>query len=236
MATSIPTSVWEDLEPRYAGGTPGTAAAVRRVPGDDKAGRDDDILEKILSRLSDKIEAFIKTQRMGGAPAVLPKRNRKGLDGFRVGFSHDPRVGFDPGAKKAQAPRLLLTASQWRTAHLRYCTRTLALCQVYQAAADSGPQDAFAAAVEQHGAPDVVVKAGAASGGVDISAYGFGVVGQQVVPRQTHVQDGLMAHISVPAEEFPGGVELMPVRNAVTRTVPSVALCAPISAVREFLT
>ncbi|KAK3269779.1 hypothetical protein CYMTET_21794 [Cymbomonas tetramitiformis] len=74
---------WE----QYAGGTPGTAAAVR-VPGDDKAGRDDDILEKPLSRL-DKIEAFIKTQRMGGAPAVLPKRNRKGFDGFRVGVSHD---------------------------------------------------------------------------------------------------------------------------------------------------
>ncbi|KAK3269288.1 hypothetical protein CYMTET_22264 [Cymbomonas tetramitiformis] len=46
--------------------------------------------------------------------------------------------------------------------------------KVYQAAADSD-KDAFAAAVEQHGAP-VVVRARAASGGVDISAYGFAVV------------------------------------------------------------
>ncbi|KAK3274999.1 hypothetical protein CYMTET_16850 [Cymbomonas tetramitiformis] len=188
---------WE----QYAGGTPGTAAAVG-VLGDDKADRDG-ILEKLLSRLV-KIEAFIKTQRMGGAPAVLPKkRNRKGLDGFRVGVSHDPRVGFDPGAKKAlpRCPRCPTAGDEHRYDHAwadcplggkrhpagstaAYCQpvedcttevlHTLALCQVYQAAADSG-KDAFATAVEQHGAP-AVVRAGAASGRVDISAYGFAVV------------------------------------------------------------
>ncbi|KAK3247899.1 hypothetical protein CYMTET_42617 [Cymbomonas tetramitiformis] len=72
----------------YAGGTPGTAAAVG-VPGDEKLDSDD-ILEKLLARL-DNIEAFVKSQPMGGAPAIMPKRNRKGLDGFRVGVGHDPK-------------------------------------------------------------------------------------------------------------------------------------------------
>ncbi|KAK3236909.1 hypothetical protein CYMTET_52978 [Cymbomonas tetramitiformis] len=43
--------------------------------------------------------------------------------------------------------------------------------EMFQAAADGGAT-AFAAAAEQHVAP-AVVSAGAASGGVDISAYGF---------------------------------------------------------------
>ncbi|KAK3256665.1 hypothetical protein CYMTET_34210 [Cymbomonas tetramitiformis] len=154
---------------------------------------------------------------------------------------------------------------------------TLALCRVYQAAADSG-KDAFAAAVEQHDAP-AVVKAGAASGGVDVSTYGFAVMEyddsendeldvheelrqlrshigkavtfgqasvppasslsfagvstephqQQVVPRHggaaatdSGVPAGLIARVSVPTEEFPGGVDLVPMRHAVPRTVPSV--------------
>ncbi|KAK3288491.1 hypothetical protein CYMTET_4042 [Cymbomonas tetramitiformis] len=42
---------------------------------------------------------------------------------------------------------------------------------------------------------------------------------------------GHIAHFSVPTEEIPGGVDLVPVRHAVTRTVPSVTLGAPISAV-----
>ncbi|KAK3236910.1 hypothetical protein CYMTET_52979 [Cymbomonas tetramitiformis] len=143
--------------------------------GDDRTDRDG-ILEKLLSRLG-KIEAVIKTQRMGGAPAVLPKMNRKGLDGFRVGVSHDPRVGFDPGEKKAlpKCPRCPTAGDGHRYHAWADCTlggkrhpagsttaycqpvedcttevlHTLALCQVYQAAADSG-KDSFAAAVEQH--------------------------------------------------------------------------------------
>ncbi|KAK3288490.1 hypothetical protein CYMTET_4041 [Cymbomonas tetramitiformis] len=124
--TANPQHQW-----RKRGSTPGTAAAVG-VLGDDKANRDG-ILEKLLSRL-DKIEAFIKTQRMGGSTAAY----------------------YQPVEDCAME-----------------VLHTLALCQVYQAAADSG-KDAFAAAVEQHGAP-AVVRAGAASGGVDISAYGFAV-------------------------------------------------------------
>ncbi|KAK3262644.1 hypothetical protein CYMTET_28511 [Cymbomonas tetramitiformis] len=135
----------------YAGGTPGTAAAVG-VFGDDKADRDD-IIKKLLSRL-DKIGAFIISsnvpQRMGGEPAVLPsKRNRKGLDGFRVGVGHDPRVGFDPGAKKKALPKCPRCTRRLRTA-ARMLSR-----QRWR---------------EQHGAAPAVVKAGAAFGGVDVSA------------------------------------------------------------------
>ncbi|KAK3245730.1 hypothetical protein CYMTET_44719, partial [Cymbomonas tetramitiformis] len=90
------------------------------VPGDEKSDRDG-ILGRLLAKL-EKIENFIKTQKLGGAPAVLPKRNREGLDGFRVGPVDE-------------------------------CTmeklHTLAMCQVFQAAADGGAA-AFAAAVEQH--------------------------------------------------------------------------------------
>ncbi|KAK3267979.1 hypothetical protein CYMTET_23494 [Cymbomonas tetramitiformis] len=264
---------WE----QYAGGTPGTAAAVG-VPGDDKTDRDD-ILEKLLSRL-DKIEAFIKTQRMGGAPAILTKRNRKGLDGFRVGVGQDPRVGFDPGAKKAspKCPRCP-TAGDGHRYHawadcplggkrhparstMAYCQPveecttkvllTLALSHVYQWAADSG-KDAFAAAVEQHDAP-AVAKAGEASGGADISGYGFAVMESddseddemdvQEELRQLRSQIGkavTFGQASVPrasslsfaaTEEFPGGVDLVPVRRTVPHAVPSVSLGAPISAVK----
>ncbi|KAK3234075.1 hypothetical protein CYMTET_55666 [Cymbomonas tetramitiformis] len=91
---------------QYSGGTAGTAAAAG-VPGGDVSDTHD-IFARLLVRL-DKIEAFIKTQRLGGT--------------------------------------------------------------VFQAAAEDGAA-AFAAAVELHGAP-AVVRAGAAAGGVDISAYGF---------------------------------------------------------------
>ncbi|KAK3287015.1 hypothetical protein CYMTET_5453 [Cymbomonas tetramitiformis] len=129
----------------FAGGTPGTAAAVG-VPGDEKADRDD-ILEKLLTRL-DKIGAFIKTQRMVGAPAVLPKRNCKGLDGFRVGVGHDPRVGFDPaGAKRAYCPSSTAAYCQPVAECTAEVLHTLALCQVSQTAADNG-MEAFAAVVD----------------------------------------------------------------------------------------
>ncbi|KAK3289702.1 hypothetical protein CYMTET_2831 [Cymbomonas tetramitiformis] len=50
---------------QYTGGTPGTAAAVG-VPGDGKSDRDDILLGARLPARLDKIEAFIKSQRMGG--------------------------------------------------------------------------------------------------------------------------------------------------------------------------
>ncbi|KAK3287661.1 hypothetical protein CYMTET_4843 [Cymbomonas tetramitiformis] len=79
---NLDPQLWENLDPafyaavKYAGGNPGTAATVG-VPGDEKPDRDD-ILGRLLAKL-EKIGSFIKTQRLGGVPAVLPKRNRKRL-------------------------------------------------------------------------------------------------------------------------------------------------------------
>ncbi|KAK3277565.1 hypothetical protein CYMTET_14438 [Cymbomonas tetramitiformis] len=87
----------------------------------------------------DKIEAFIKTQRLGGGK----------------------RQPADSTATYCQP--------------VEECTpeevHTLALCQVFHTAAEDGAS-AYAAAAELHGTP-AVVRAGAAAGGVDISAYGF---------------------------------------------------------------
>ncbi|KAK3259022.1 hypothetical protein CYMTET_31961 [Cymbomonas tetramitiformis] len=49
---------------------------------------------------------------------------------------------------------------------------TLALCQIFQVAADDG-SEAFAAAVAEYGAPAVLV--GGESDEIDVSAYGFAV-------------------------------------------------------------
>ncbi|KAK3244047.1 hypothetical protein CYMTET_46326 [Cymbomonas tetramitiformis] len=160
----------------------------------------DEILIKLIATI-DRIENIIKTQRTGGAAAILPKRTRKGMAGFRAGSYPDPHVGFDGKQRKAlpNCPRCP-TAGDWHKYHswfdcplggkreeagstAAYCQpvddctpdvlHTLAMRQVFQTAADNGAA-AFAAACEQYGVP-TVVDAGAASGGVDVSAYGFAV-------------------------------------------------------------
>ncbi|KAK3273501.1 hypothetical protein CYMTET_18264 [Cymbomonas tetramitiformis] len=60
----------------------------------------DEILIKLIAKI-DRIENFIKTQRTGGAAAILPKRARKGLAGFRAGSHPDPHVGFEGNQRKA---------------------------------------------------------------------------------------------------------------------------------------
>ncbi|KAK3279517.1 hypothetical protein CYMTET_12612 [Cymbomonas tetramitiformis] len=70
------------------------------APGNEVQDRDDNTLRLLVQKL-DKIEAFIKTRHMRGAQAVLPKRARKGLEGFCVSVGHDPKVGFDRDAKRA---------------------------------------------------------------------------------------------------------------------------------------
>ncbi|KAK3271338.1 hypothetical protein CYMTET_20307 [Cymbomonas tetramitiformis] len=156
--------------------------------------------------------------------------------------------------------------------------RTLALCQIFQVAADDG-SEAFAAAVAEYGAPAVL--AGGESDEIDVSAYGFTVpdsgsggvlselealtgqvrameekvrvhlsqvslvesedvlqhrapvgapsanavasdVPRQVVPRGGGASaggalatGGYMAQLSVPTEDFPSGVDLIPVRPYV---------------------
>ncbi|KAK3280286.1 hypothetical protein CYMTET_11866 [Cymbomonas tetramitiformis] len=152
---------------------------------------------------------------------------------------------------------------------------------VFQADADDGAA-AFAAAVEQHGAP-AVARAGATSGGVDISVYGFTTaaseasgddemdvqeelrdlrhqIGEAISMGQVSVSPekspsfagvsaesrrpmmplaggalseaggappSFMTHVTVPTEEFPGGVDLLPLRHPV----PTVSVGAPLSAV-----
>ncbi|KAK3275053.1 hypothetical protein CYMTET_16803 [Cymbomonas tetramitiformis] len=153
--------------------------------------------------------------------------------------------------------------------------RTLALCQIFQVAADDG-SDAFAAAVAEYGAPAVL--ASGESDDINVSAYGFTVAGsgsgvlselealtgqvrameervgvhlsqvslvenagviehrapvdapsanavasgvpQQVVPPAggasaggALAMGGYMAHVNQPTAEFPGGVEMIPVRH-----------------------
>ncbi|KAK3287732.1 hypothetical protein CYMTET_4771 [Cymbomonas tetramitiformis] len=233
---------------QYAGGAPGTAAAVG-VPGDENPDRDD-ILGRPLARL-DKIETFIKTRRLG-VPLV---------GGLPMGGKKHPA---DSTAAYCQP------VDECSTKELH----TLALCKVFQAASDGGAT-AFAAAIELHGAP-AVVGAGAASGGVDISAYGFttgasGASGdddmdvheelrdlrqqigtaismQQVsippaqgisfagvstepqsaiVPSAGGDHPSFMGSMHHPTEEFPGGVELIPARQRV----PTVTIDPPVSAV-----
>ncbi|KAK3285117.1 hypothetical protein CYMTET_7266 [Cymbomonas tetramitiformis] len=108
---------------------------------------------------------------------------------------------------------------------------TLALCQIFQVAADNGAE-AFAAAVAGYGAPAVL--AGGESDDIDVSAYGFTVSGsdsgvlteletltsqvnameEKVVPHVSGASAGGVPagnyHYGVPTEEFPGGVELEP--------------------------
>ncbi|KAK3285400.1 hypothetical protein CYMTET_6996 [Cymbomonas tetramitiformis] len=81
---------------------------------------------------------------------------------------------------------------------------------------------------------EAFIKTQRMGGGVDISAYGFTVVeSDDSEDEGMDVQEELrllrtqIARVHVRTEEFPGGVELVPVRHAV----PSVSLGAPISAV-----
>ncbi|KAK3261114.1 hypothetical protein CYMTET_29967 [Cymbomonas tetramitiformis] len=112
---------------------------------------------------------------------------------------------------------------------------TLALCHIFQVAADNG-SEAFAAAVAEYGAPAVL-----AGGESDVSAYGFEVsdagggvmselesltgqvraMEEKVVPHGGGASAGgapaagrYEAHFRVPTEEFPGGVDLVPIEPA----------------------
>ncbi|KAK3283625.1 hypothetical protein CYMTET_8711 [Cymbomonas tetramitiformis] len=101
-----------------------------------------EVLGQLTTRL-EKIEAAIKFQKAGGAASSLP-RNRRG----NIACPLMARVQTRP------------------------CTRTLALCHIFQVAADDG-SEAFAAAMAEYGAPAVL--AGGESDGIDVSAYGFAV-------------------------------------------------------------
>ncbi|KAK3252193.1 hypothetical protein CYMTET_38500 [Cymbomonas tetramitiformis] len=215
------------------------------------------VLGTLTTRV-EKIESALKYQRLGGASATSPKTNRrrgKGLDGYRSG-SHPTPPAYCMPIDDEDAPEAM---------------HTLVLCHIFQVAADAGAE-AFAAAVQEYGAPAVLT--GEEGDGIDVSAYGFsvgdassgvlgephGLVGQvkameekcvggwhaaaggvwccgrrgigsasdvgrgEVPDHDMHSRvsaealgpwrTGHVARISPPTEEFPGGLELVPVRGA----------------------
>ncbi|KAK3272477.1 hypothetical protein CYMTET_19227 [Cymbomonas tetramitiformis] len=182
---------------QYSGGAAGTAAAVG-VPGGDVSATHD-IFARLLARL-DKIEAYIKTQRLGDAPAAPPKRHLKGLDGFRVGAHTDPRVGFDPGAKK-----------------------TIPKCPRCPTAGDGAPQWCGR-----------VRRLVASTSQLTASPQRFPVLPgtTTLMSRRNFVTfvNKLVRHSpwgKCPREEFPGGIDLVPVRHPV----PTVSIGPTVSAV-----
>ncbi|KAK3232935.1 hypothetical protein CYMTET_56739 [Cymbomonas tetramitiformis] len=180
---------------------------------------------------------------------ALPLCHRCGREG--VGKEYHGCVEGMPLRREGGGGRhcgLLLTARV-----LPKRMHSLARCRIFQVAAGDGAE-AFAAAVAEYGAPAVLT--GDASDGIDVSAYGFSVPGPSCVLAELegitsqwcygerHAAAGGAAHavggasiggapagavacITVPTEEFPGGVELVPLRHAV----PTVAAGPPISVV-----
>ncbi|KAK3279170.1 hypothetical protein CYMTET_12933 [Cymbomonas tetramitiformis] len=157
-----------------------------------------EITVELTSRL-EKIEAAIKFQKAGGAAALPRNRRGKGLEGFRAGSSPTPPVGLvredrralpichrcgrEDEGKKYHGYKECPYGGKNAAGTAAYCMpadaqgadedmRTLALCQIFQVAADDG-SDAFAAAVAEYGAPAVL--AGGESDAIDVSAYGFAV-------------------------------------------------------------
>ncbi|KAK3245992.1 hypothetical protein CYMTET_44460 [Cymbomonas tetramitiformis] len=243
-----------------------------------------EVLGQLTTRL-EKIEPAIKFQKVGGRPDVLPLFASAAAErGEEIRVIDDwkecPYGG--KGATGGTAAYCMPADGEGAAEAMH----TLALCQIFQVAADDGPE-AFAAAVAEYGAPAVL--AGGESDDIDVSAYGSTVsdsgsgvltelevltsqvkameenVGvhfsqvsllgddgvdahhapvsalfavamaddapQQVVPQVSGasavgVQVG-SCHYGVPTEEFPGGVELVPVRHYV----PSMTIDPLISTV-----
>ncbi|KAK3275176.1 hypothetical protein CYMTET_16680, partial [Cymbomonas tetramitiformis] len=245
-----------------------------------------EVLGLLTSRL-EKIEAAIKFQKTGSAAARPRNRRGKGLDGFRAGSSLAPPIGFDREnrralplchrrgregeGKKCHGYRECPYGGKNAAGTAAYCMaadgegadeamRTLALCQIFQVAADDG-SDAFAAAVlAEYGAPAVL--AGGESNDIDVSAYDFTVSlveNEDVIEHRAPADavtrpppmpwqvvclsrwctccgasvggafaaGGYMTHAHPATEEFPGGVETIPVRHYA----PAITLGPVISAV-----
>ncbi|KAK3281477.1 hypothetical protein CYMTET_10744 [Cymbomonas tetramitiformis] len=189
------------LAPGGTGGVTGALVATEEPGGGDGSANDDNqrLLRQILEKMK-YIEAYVKST--GGHTAVTQaaKRQRGGLAGFRNGVA--PTVGFDVNAKKALPLCTKCSVGGKKFYHLyRDCERggrrhtpgtAAAYCQPaaevtkedseyaalafrFQQAADDGVE-AFAAAAEAYGAPEVL--SGEQAGGLDLSAYGFAVDGQ----------------------------------------------------------
>ncbi|KAK3281571.1 hypothetical protein CYMTET_10639 [Cymbomonas tetramitiformis] len=152
--------------------TGGTATVTVRAPRLGEFFSSDEVLIKLIAKI-DRIENFIETHRTGG---LLPCR--KGLTGFRAGSHPDPHVGFDGKQRKAvpKCPRCPTAGDGHKYPSWFDCPldgkreeagSTVAYCQPVD---DCTPEVLHTLAI----AP-TVVDAGAASGGVDVTAYGFAV-------------------------------------------------------------
>ncbi|KAK3270490.1 hypothetical protein CYMTET_21116 [Cymbomonas tetramitiformis] len=142
------------------------------------------VMGTLTARLAEKIESALKYQRLGGASAAPPKNRRgKGLDGYRAGSHPTPQVGFDKqemralplcnrcgregvGKKYHEYKNCPFGGKGAVGGSAAYCMpidnadapeamHALALCHIFQVAADAGAE-AFAAAVQEYAAPAVL--------------------------------------------------------------------------------
>ncbi|KAK3258012.1 hypothetical protein CYMTET_32926 [Cymbomonas tetramitiformis] len=189
------------LAPGGTSGVTGALVATKEPGGGDEIANDEnrELLRKILARLT-YVETYIKQTGSHSAVTQGAKRQRGGMAGFRPGVS--PTVAFDVTAKKALPLCRVCSVGGKRIFHLyRDCERgglrhtpgtAAAYCQPaaevtkedseyaalafrFQQAADEGAE-AFAAAAEAYGAPEVL--SGEQAGRLDLSVYGFAVDGQ----------------------------------------------------------
>ncbi|KAK3253332.1 hypothetical protein CYMTET_37331 [Cymbomonas tetramitiformis] len=158
------------------------------------------LLRQILERLK-YVETYVKSTGSHSVTAQAAKRQRgAGLAGFRNGVA--PTVGFDRSNMKALPLCTKCSVGGKKCYHLyrdcvlggrrhtpgtaaAYCqpaaevtkedSEHAALAFRFQQAADQGAE-AFAAAAEAYGAPEIL--SGELAGGLDLSAYGFAVEGQ----------------------------------------------------------
>ncbi|KAK3275735.1 hypothetical protein CYMTET_16158 [Cymbomonas tetramitiformis] len=191
----------ETSAPGGTGGVTGALVATEEPGGGDESAFDENqkLLRQILERLK-YVEAFVKSTGGHSAVTQAAKRQRGGMAGFRNGVA--PTMGFDVPNKKALPLCNKCSVGGKKFYHLykdcvlggrrhtpgtaaAYCqpaaevtkedSENAALAFRFQQAADEGAE-AFAAAAEAYGAPEVL--SGELAGGLDLSAYGFAVDGQ----------------------------------------------------------
>ncbi|KAK3270510.1 hypothetical protein CYMTET_21094 [Cymbomonas tetramitiformis] len=193
--SQLVTRVYTNWQFAEQDGTAGTVASPAVATGDDSESRE--LLRMIVKKFQ-VLEHFIKNQKGGAAVLWAADSQRGGLARYRTGAERGAGSGvgvptaFDPQEKKA-VPKCFRCSKQnlfhafrdcplgGRKDMAAYCcpldgvepeqVLSLALCQVFQDAADAG-RAAFAQAISDHGAP-AMVHAGGDAVGVDLSAYGF---------------------------------------------------------------
>ncbi|KAK3270204.1 hypothetical protein CYMTET_21387 [Cymbomonas tetramitiformis] len=211
------------LTPGDAGGVTGAFVATEEPGGGDTGERNEnlELLKSILTKLK-YLEAFVKSTGNHEATTRAAKRQRGGLAGYRTGVA--PTVGFDKTAMKALPLCSKCSVGGKQVYHLykdcehggrrhapgtaaAYCqpaaevtkedSEHAALAFRFQQAADQGAE-AFAAAAETYGAPELL--SGEQAGGLDVSAYGFGVP-EQAAEDERDLRDPQLVRLSREGEE-----------------------------------